>query len=547
MKVSLSWLKELVDFKLSAKELTDKLSLSSIGVKEQTESYLELDLTYNRGDLLSLRGIASEISAITNSDLKFQDQTLPKHDLPNTPVRLEDENLSTVQCVAKIEGLKVEKSPEEWVQKLNDCGIRTVNNIADVTNLTMLEYGQPLHSFDADTVADNLIEVRLAKDGEELKTLDNKLRKLTPEDIVLADTQKPLDVAGIMGGKDTEVKESTTAILLSASMFNPTMVRKTSKRLGLSSEASKRFEHGLTSTNLLQAFYTAIKMYKSLGGKLTAITLTGNLTDEVKTIKLTQQKVNSLIGVDISAEQVESSLTALGFKLASHLTSRNVVWDVTVPYWRLDIQIEEDLIEEAARMYGYEKIPPKELKGEVPLKLDQSFPKFIYDLKVSLTNAGLTEVQTYSFYSSQIIKNLKLKTENLVRIANPISSETEILRDQLWPNLLEVVAKNLRQGYKDIAIFEIGKVYSPQKSDLPKEKYHLSIALCNNSDNPIQELNQLIKGFSNFDLSKDGVLTKKEYFHPTRQTDWIAEIHPRFVNKFGIDQRMAFLEIEILS
>ena len=567
MKVSLSWLKELVDYKDSPKELADKLSLISIGVKEFSDNSIELDLTYNRGDLLSLRGVAREVAAITGSKLKFDelslDNILPyvQRNVSKTPVQIEDEKLSALQCVAKIEGLKVEKSPDNWVKKLNLSGMRSVNNITDVTNLIMLEYGQPLHAFDEATVTQDTINVRLAKEEEEITTLDGKLRKLEPEDIVLADTEKPLDVAGVMGGKDTEISKSSSTILLSASLFNPIMVRNTSKRLGLYSEASKRFQHGLTKTNLLQAFSAAIKMYENLGGKLTAISLIGDSEDKPKTITLTQKKLNSLIGIDTSVDLVESSLQSLGFRLTkvrpsgSDLQGRTLgTWEVTVPYWRLDIEIEEDLIEEVARMYGYEKIPARELNGERPEKLDQTAPNFIYNLKVSLAKIGLTEVQTYSFFSERVISNFHPPVggpvSKLVKIANPISSETEYMRDQLWPNLIEVVARNLKQGYKqsllsgeskDIAIFEVGKVYLPKKGRSPEEKYHLAIVIMNGGDNPMAELKVISRGVK---LAHTGYVQRNSnLFHPTRQTDNMAEVHPRILNKFGIEKRVAIMEV----
>ena len=560
MKISISWLKQLVDYKLSPQELAEQLSLKSIGVKEITPDYIELDLTYNRGDLLSLRGVAREIAAITGSTLKFQDSSQLDTKLPKTTVKIEDETLSEVQCSAKIEGLKVEPSPEEWIKKLSDCGMRSVNNIVDVTNFIMLEFGQPLHGFDAEALKDETIIVRNAREGEQLATLDGKLRKLSTQDIVLADTEKPLDVAGIMGSKDTEVTDSTTEILLSASMFNPVMVRRTANRLGLHSEASKRFQHGLTKTNLRQALSAAIKMYEELGGKLTAITLTGDLDDKPKTITLNQEKVNSLIGINVPPEQVEKSLQSLGFHLkrtgvnVNHLEG-GLAWHVSFPYWRLDINIEEDLIEEVARMYGYEKIPPQALRGKLPEKLDQTLQQFIYDLKVALKDAGLTEVQTYSFYSSKVINNLQLPVNKLVKIANPISSETRYLRNNLWPNLIEVVGKNLKQGFKDIAIFEIGKVYSParnastsvaggpKKGELPNENYHLAIALMNGSDNPVTELFSFANSLKIAGAS--GILGNSTLFHPTRITNNMAEVHPRVLNKFGIDKRVAILAIAI--
>lgn len=541
MKVSLSWLKELVEFKLSPPELADQLSLRSIGVKTITDEYIELDLTYNRGDLLSLRGVAREVAAITNSKLFFEQLPAPQFDLPQTPVKVENNNLCPVYCVAKIEKLKVEESHDTWVKKLSESGIRSVNNIADVTNLIMLEYGQPMHAFDAAKVREETLVVRVAKAGEKLTTLDGKVRNLEKEDLLIADTQKPLGLAGVMGGKDSEVSPATTAILLEVAIFDPINNRGTTKRHGLFSEASKRFQHGLTRTNLLQALAAAIKMYEGLGGKLTAISLFGDLEDKPKTVKLTQKKINSLLGVKISVDSVESSLQSLGFTLAS----QGDAWEATVPYWRLDINIEEDLIEEVARMYGYDKIEGVPLPEEKIPPLDQSLPQFIYNLKVKLKEAGLTEVETYSFYSTVILEALGVSKQALVRVANPISSETEYLRGDLWPNLVEVVGKNIRQGFKDIGIFEIGKVYW-QENGQPKENYRLSIALMNGSDNPLEELHQLAQSLP-VQISEKFARVKlnPSLLHPKRQIDGMAEVHLRVLNKLGIEKRVAVLEIDL--
>lgn len=541
MKVSLSWLKDLVDYNLSPQELADKLSLRSIGVKAVTSDYIELDLTYNRGDLLSLRGVAREVAAITGSKLKFEDQHFPKYDLPKTPVKIENPNLCSIYCVAEIQSLKVEKSSDTWVKKLSDSGIRSVNSIADVTNLIMLEYGQPMHSFDARGVADESIIVRVAKNGERITTLDGKTRDLDISDLLIADPLNALGIAGVMGGKDSEVSETTGTILLEAAIFDPVSVRRTSKRHGLNSEASKRFQHGLTKTNLLQALAAAIKMYESLGGKLTAINLVGDLEEKPKKVTLNSERLNNLIGVEIPTKQVETLLKRIGANVI-HLEG-GLAWHVIPPYWRLDINIEEDLIEEVARMYGYEKIDGKQLVGKPPKPLDQTLQNFIHDLKVKLSKAGLTEVQTYSFYSSGVLNNFEMDKDKLIRVANPISSETEYLRDQVWPNLIEVVAKNLKTGFSDIAIFEIGKVYKPKGQGLPDENYHLAIVLMNGTDNPIAELYAIAEGVKL--RHPKGVQFNKQLFHPTRVTGNMAEVHPRFLNMFGIDKRVAILEIDI--
>lgn len=569
MKLSKNWLQELVDLKVPLKEVERLLPLRTIATKEITDDFIELDMKgYNRADLLSLRGIAYEIAAITDSKVTFLEPNESEYiwlgqNLPNTPVKVEDENLSPIQCVVKISGLTLADSPKDWIQKLKDSGMRSVNNITDITNLIMLEYGQPLHSFDASTVKNDTINVRLAHEGEEIVTLDNKVRKLKSSDIVLADEEKALDVAGVMGGEDTEITASTTTILLSASLFNPQRIRKTSTRLGFTSEASKRFIHGLTQKRLFQALQASINMYLELGGKVEAITIVGDKIEAQPKIALTETKINSLIGVDLDPKQVEEYLTKLNFSVKK----ADQDWIVTPPYWRTDISIEEDLIEEIARMYGYEKIPAKELKGELPPKVDQTLFDLIFDLKTKLVDLGLTEVQTYSFYSTDVLKNLNWDKKNLVKIANPISSETQYMREDIWPNLVEVIAKNFKKGFNDMAIFEIGKTFHMDEKGKPCENFRLSIALFNNTNNPIPEL------FSIFEQLKIGTKLEKlkaldrtkggyenKFFHPNRfkfiggeslndsrvnPIGGIAELHQRYSDNFGIKNRVAILEIEL--
>lgn len=566
MKVSKNWLKELVDFKQSFEVFIELLNLRTIGTKEVTDKFIELDMKgYNRADLLSLRGVALESAAILGSKVNFSEIEPASYywtdkSLPSTPVSIEDEDLAQIQCVAKIEGLKFGNSPKEWVERLNDSGMRSVNNIADVTNLVMLEYGQPLHSFDEVTVKDDTINVRRAKDGEELKTLDGKLRKLTSEDIVLADEEKALDVAGVMGGLDTEIKETTQTILLSASLFNPTMVRRTGTRLGLTSEASKRFYHGLSKKRLLQAFDAAIRMYeKELGGKVTAVTLKGDFEDILEKIPVSLEKINSLIGVEFSSSQVEDYLKRLNFEI-KNVTPES--WVVTPPYYRLDVSIEEDVIEEVARMYGYEKIKPKALPGEKPEPADQNLFNLMSNLRKTLVDLGLTEVQTYSFYSTQVLDTLGFNEENkheLIKIVNPISAETEYLRQTGWANLVEAVGKNLRQGLKDVAIFEIGKIYWKHPEEGISEKFVLSVALTNETENPVAELNNILSQLNQklnlgFEIKYGPPDQDLGLFHPKRlgkvllnekQIGGIGEIHKRVLDKLGIQKRVAVFEFNL--
>lgn len=582
MKVSKGWLQELVNLKTPIEKLDKLLPLRTIATKEVTDNFIELDMKgYNRADLLSMRGVAYEVAAITNSSVTFKEKsqefiwnkpdqkdelavTETREDLESLNVLIQDENLCPVYCLAKIENLKVEHSDESWIKKLSDSGMRPVNNVADITNLIMLEYGQPLHAFDADKV-NGQVSVRLASQGETLQTLDNKTRQLEKSDLVIADKSGPIAIAGIMGGKLTEVSNSTETILLEAAIFDPTTLRTTATKLGLQSDAAKRFYHGLTVTRLFQAFDDAIRRYENLGGRLTGIYLLykrpGHFVnlDQAKNIPLNLTKVNQLIGVDLTREQVKEYLEKLHFKFVGEANEgHNIRWMVGRPYWRLDIEIEEDLIEEVVRLYGYEKIPPKPLEGIKPGSIDQKLFNTLFALRKALAKQGLTEIQTYSFFSTNVLGIFHYDKGQLIKIANPMSSETEYLRNHLWPNLVEVVAKNARQGFNDIAIFEIGKVYYPIRENGYEEKYRLSTALLNGSDDPTTELYQIFKEVSaqlNLKIEAGEQIGESDQrFHPVRYlyltyqgklVGKIGEVHPRGLNKLGVNKRVAILEIEL--
>ncbi len=567
MRVSINWLQELVDLKVPVEELIRLLPLRTIAVKDTTKDYIELDMKgYNRADLLSLRGVAYEIAAITNSQIKFEDLNISESELPKNssekikpPVKTVVENPDDclLYFLVRIEGLTIEPAPLGWQAKLENSGIRSINNVTDVTNLVMLEYGQPLHAFNSSYVKDQTIIVRSAKAGEKLTTLDQKNRSLEPGDILITDQEKILGLGGIMGGKDSEIPDSgEVTVLLEAAIFNPIQIRKTAARLALQSEASKRFYHGLTKRRLIKALDVALRMYQQLGGQVTTISRTGKIEDEpLPTIKLSSEKINQLIGIEVTANEVEGYLKKLHFNLEPNTEG----WIVTPPYWRLDISIEEDLIEEIARMYGYEKIPANPLKGELPSKIDQSLFETTSKIKNKLVDLGLTELQTYSFFSTRVLTSLgwDKQPKLLVKIANPISKETEYLRMNIWPNLVEVIAKN--REFEDVGIFEFGKVFNPIAGDKPKESYVLSIALSNLTDNPLAELYQIAQKLfeqinPSIKISREKPPVEIPLFHPNRllpvmlgdkRIGAVGEVHPRILDKFGIQKRVAVLEIDL--
>ncbi len=562
MKVSINWLKELVEINKPFKDLLEEINMKTIGTKEVTDKFIELDMKgYNRTDLLSLRGVAYEVASLLDSKVKFKEESdfdFANSKLPEVDLEIKDPEASPFYAIAKIEGLKVEASAADIKHKLEDSGYRAINNLADITNLVMLEYGQPLHSFDASTVSENKIIVRKAKPGEKIVTLDSKERELTEDDLLITDPKKAVGIAGVMGGENSEVTNKTTSILLEAAIFNPQNLRKTSTRLGLQSEASKRFYHGLTKIRLMQALNAAIKEYEKLGGKLTAITLVGNFEDEEKEIHLRVEKANSLIGLDFTEEQISQLLTKLNFKV-KEIKPR--VFNVTRPYFRLDVNIEEDLIEEVARLYGYDKIPSKALGGETPEEPDQTQFQIIDSLKKQLMHQGMSEVRTYSFYSTLVLESLgfdDLKKKLLVKVANPISKETEYMRMNIWPNLAESAVFN-NKSFEDVAIFEIGKTFFPG-TERPDERLMLGVGLIDGTDNPVLELVKIVyQTFASLEIEIDFAAMKppaeaKDIFHPLRFLSithkgkligGIAELHPAVADKLGAKKKIAVAEINL--
>lgn len=565
MKVSIAWLKELVKINRPLKGLLHEIDMKTIGTKEVTDKFIELDMKgYNRADLLSLRGVAYEVASLLESDVKFEEPNETEFawagkKLPELKVEIKDEVASPFYALAKIEGLKVAPSDNDAKQKLEDSGQRSINNIADITNLIMLEYGQPLHAFDAKEVEGESVIVRKAKKGEEIITLDSKVRTLTKNDLLITDPKKPIGIAGVMGGENTEVTTKTQTILLEAAIFEPTALRKTATRLGMQSEASKRFYHGLTKKRLLQALDTAIKALEKSGGKLTALTIIDKYTDSQTQIKLRVAKTNSLIGLDFQDEEIKKLLSRLNFTVKEE---KPRVFEVTRPYWRLDVNIEEDLIEEVARIYGYDRIPSKVLPGKIPEKIDQKLFELIDSLKKQLMHQGLSEIHTYSFYSTNVLNALGWDDDNkkyLIKLENPMSKETEYMRMNVWPNLTESSVSN-NKHFEDVAIFEIGKTYLPGEKGQTSEKYVLAASLISGSDNPVVELIKIIlKTFTALEIPiifGDPKLQAdaKRLFHPLKSKSIIfegkqiggaAELHPQIADNFGAKQRIAICEIDL--
>ncbi|MCQ2560151.1 MAG: phenylalanine--tRNA ligase subunit beta, partial [Clostridia bacterium] len=440
---------------------------------------LDLELTPNRGDAMSMLGVAREVSALLGVPVKWPSTDLGKltEDLAGrVKVEITDPELCFRYIGKLFTDIKVEPSPE-WMQKrLQAAGVRPINNIVDITNYVLMEMGQPLHAFDYDQVKDGQIIVRRAREGEKMTTLDGIERQLNPEMLLIADPEKPLVVAGIMGGLESEVTEKTQRVLLESAVFEPVCVRKTSKRLGLRSESSSRFERGVDITNSLNAANRAARLLLELGAGKPVKGECDNYPRPFKAveIKFRPQRAEYLLGLKVDKERCRRILSDLAFDVRE----TDELW-VKVPAHRPDVRVEADLIEEIARMIGYDQIKPTLPYGAgTP---GQRTPEQQAEglLKDHLAALGVREVVTYSFISPDSLDKINLSPEDPARqmivLQNPLSEEHSVMRTVTLPGILQVLQRNSSRQINNLAVFELGKVYLPQDGQV-QEKTMLTVA-----------------------------------------------------------------------
>lgn len=447
---------------------------------------LEFELTANRADCFGMIGIAREVAALTGKPLKNLPE-IAATDLvvttsENLKIEIQDSKLCRRFSGRILKGVKLAESPN-WLQKcLRSVGIRPINNIVDVTNFVMLELCQPMHAYDYSKVAEAKLIARLAKQAETLKTLDEQERKLHEEMLVIADPDKVLGIAGVMGGLDSEVNESTCDIILEAAYFNGTSVRRTSRNLGLRSEASSRFERGTDLETTILAITRATQLLQDI----TTVQEVAEIVDcypEVKApvaIKVATAQINKRLGTNLSATKMREILVALGFIVEIDNESLNI----TVPSWRFDVTSMVDISEEIARIIGFDNIQATVPKGELMSAEQTLVTKLAEDLRNIMVANGLDEVINYSFIHPSAFDKLNLaKTDEkrcAIEITNPITDEFKILRTTLLASILQTVNYNNARRNEDLAIFEIGNIYLPEQlplTKLPTEKPILAGAI----------------------------------------------------------------------
>ncbi|MGC8785817.1 MAG: phenylalanine--tRNA ligase subunit beta [Anaerolineae bacterium] len=455
------------------------------------DTVLDIDLTPNLGRCLSIIGIAREVAALTGQELRVTEPTMKAEGAPiegQIEIEIADPDLCSRYTATLIRGVKVGPSPLWMQRRLRMAGMRPINCIVDITNYVMLEWGQPLHAFDYDKLRGRkaggkpVIIVRRAKPGETITTLDGVERQLEPDMLLITDGGGPIAIAGVMGGLETEISPFTTNVLLESANFNNLNNRRTSELLKLPSEASLRFGRGLSPEATVIAAQRASELMRQLAGGVIAAGIADcyPVKQQIRTIDLAPGEVTRLLGIELSRQRTVEILQSLGF--ACEVGEDPHPIRVTVPYYRLDVEIPADLVEEVARVVGYDKIPDTLLRDELPPQRRNLALEGEQRVRDILVGCGLTEVITYSLTNLESVSKLDptrkaVDPADYIRLANPLTSEREYLRRTLMNSLLETLRDNLRFTER-VAIFEVARVYLPQPGqDLPEEPRRLGIAM----------------------------------------------------------------------
>jgi len=535
---------------------------------------LDLELTPNRADCLSMVGVALEVSALTGAEVTvpvpaFEEISEETKNL--IKVVVEDKDLCPRYTARIIKGVKVKRSPL-WLQlKLLKAGIRPINNIVDITNFVMWESGQPLHAFDLDKLNTDVMNIRRAMDKETLVTLDGIERKLNPEVLVIADKNRPVALAGVMGGEDTEIDDNTSNILLEAASFHAANIRRTSRCYQLPSEAAQRFEKGIDPEAVVYSQNRAAALLADFaGGEITSGIVDQDFTaKEPVLINIRQERINHLLGIDIPAGKVKKIFCGLGFSCVEEIDNS---MNVSVPLRRGDIKIEEDLIEEVARIYGYDKIPLVLPRSQMVENSKTVAEIILNQTKQLLSAAGLDETVNPSFINKTALYRLNLTEEDplmqVIPVQNPLSEEQGVMRTTLLPGLLKVAQYNYKHREINQLFYELNTVYIAKSlplADLPAEKIKLAIIATglisdlNWAAKPLEVDYFLIKGIVEELLMRLGlekvnfVAEARSFTHPTRsavinvageELGVVAQLHPSVAVNWDIDQPVYICELD---
>ncbi|MFH1395420.1 MAG: phenylalanine--tRNA ligase subunit beta [Candidatus Omnitrophota bacterium] len=482
MKLSYNWLKEYVDINVNPEEVAQALTMSGSEVGAinafGTDKVMELEITSNRPDCLNIIGLAREVTAVFNKNLVLPEMTVPKEETHkyNSKVEcvIENKELCSFYSARIISGVKVKPITGKIKKYILAQGLREVNNVVDITNFCLIETGQPLHAFDLDKIEGGKVIIREARKGEKIITIDGVQRELKPGMLVIADAKGPIAIAGVMGGKDTEVTEKTKNILLESAYFSPISVRRTARILGLVSDSSYRFERGVDKAMILPASHrAALLIQKESGGRICGLYKTGNVSSAKPKIKFSLERAEKILGVSVKKSETIRTFQKLGLKVITK-TEKNIT--VQVPSFREDLKKEIDLIEEVARIYGYDRIPSVIAQFVPAVRRKEKKRKVLEKIYEILVALGLNETMTYSLISERAADRFIVeKNTQKAKLKKPLSEEQKVLTPHLLDGMLKTISWNINRKNKDLSLFEIGKIYSCKDKN---KGYNETPALC---------------------------------------------------------------------
>ena len=525
------------------------------------ENVVEFEITSNRPDCFSIIGLARETAATFKKPFNVPVPTFNETDgdiNDMISVSISDPEKCMRYCARAVKNVKIGPSPKWMRERLEACGVRAINNIVDITNYVLLEYGQPMHAFDIRDIAGGKINVRRANDGEVIKTLDEEDRTLTADDLVIADSDRAIAIAGVMGGFNSEIKDDTTTVVFESAMFDAASVRLTAQRVGLRTESSSRFEKGLDYTNTVPAIERACQLVEELGcGENVGgmIDVLGNVPESVS-IKFRPEKINAFLGTDVSTEEMLEIFARLGIKAD---TDEMMLYP---PSWRPDLLAEADIAEEVARFYGYDIIPTTLMTGATTCGIKTPEQKLESEISTILTSQGMYEIYTYNFQSPSVLDKLNIPADselrNQVKISNPLGEDTSVMRTTMAGSMLDTLSRNYNYRTKSAKFFELGRVYIPnEKGQLPDEPRTLMMGMYGDVDFfDIKGVCEEMFSELHIENVEYERLTDNPVYHPGRSAvikvngkvlGVIGEVHPSVLRNFEIGTKAYIGELDFMT
>lgn len=540
------------------KDITEALGLK--------ETVLDFEITPNRPDCLSIEGLGREVAVSLNEPFKNPRQNIDEMSVPNKEnidgltVEITAPDLCYRYIARVVKNVKIAPSPDWMVKRLNACGVRAINNIVDITNYVMLEMGQPMHAFDINSIEGKHITVRRANSNEKIITLDNQERTLNENMLVIADTKKPVAIAGVMGGQNSEIENNTTTVVFESAVFYGGSVRKTARAVGLRTEASSRYEKGLSPENAIRAVNRAVELVELLGageaveGKIDVYPT----KQKENKIQLNVNRINLLLGTNLSKEEMITTLEKLNMKIEDD--------NVIPPYFRQDVEQLADVAEEVLRFYGYDKLNTSLINSETTLGGKNKEQKVADEIAEFLVNSGLSEICTYGFISEKDLAKCNIEPESpyvtqAVKIQNPLSEDYSIMKTTSIPSMMQMLANNNNYKNKNVKLFDISRTYQNknkaiENGNLPEEANILTIGMYSEGEDfytlkgLVENILQ-IAGIARLDVRKE---QNSKMYHPGRCANFnvgndiiatIGEANPLLTKNYDITKTILLAEINL--